>query len=247
MKKISKPDSIIGEMFVHDHEDATAFNHENFVAKFLMENLKSNSNFIDIGAYQGYFSLMASKKIKTGMIYSFEPCISSYDILKRNIELHNLTNVKIFNMIICDKIGAANIYWRPGAQCISRIFDIPTDNNEYFHNHVLSTSLDDLLYDLYKERIMAIDCIKIDIEGAEVELFKGATKFFERNKQCKVILELHCSNIRARDNVSTDKFLDYLQDTFDFYDFDMKKLDKYNIERLYIPSNLTDHIVIIPK
>lgn len=248
MIKISLPNSIIGEMFTHDHEsDATlVLNHEMFVVEFLMKNLKSDSNFIDIGAYQGNFTLVASKKIKTGMIYSFEPCISSYEILRINVELHKLTNVKTFNMVVCDKTGSTTIYWRPGAQCISRIFDIPTDNNEYFPNDVLSTSLDDV-HNLFKYKMATIDCIKVDIEGAEIELFRGAKKFFDRNKQCKVILELHSSNIRQRTDANLDKFLDFLQDTFDFYNFDMKKWDKHMIDNLYMPSIGGANIVLVPK
>lgn len=242
------PNSIIGEMFVHDHEYGAAnivSNHEMFVVNFLLENLKDDSNFVDIGAYQGYFSLIASKKIKTGTIYSFEPCIGSYDILKRNVDLHNLANVKIFNMIISEKTNSSKIYWRPGAECISRIFDIPTDNNAYFSDNILSTSLDEILDNHFKDK--TIDCIKIDIEGAEVELFQGSKKFFNRNKRCKVILELHCMNIRHRNNVSIDKFLHYLEDIFDFYDFDMKKMSKQTIGELYLPSTSGKHLILVPK
>lgn len=248
MIKISMPNSIIGEMFTHDHENnaAVVFNHEIFVVEFLMKNLESDSNFIDIGAYQGNFTLIASKKIKTGMIYSFEPCISSYEILRKNVELHNLTNVKTFNMVVCDKTGNTNIYWRPGAQCVSRIFDISTDNNEYFHNNVLSTSLDDV-HNLFKDKTAAIDCIKVDIEGAEVELFRGAKKFFDRNTQCKVILELHPSNIRQRNDSNLGKFLDSLRDMFDFHNFDMKKMDKHMIGNLYITPISDVNIVLVPK
>lgn len=240
MIKLSLPNSIIGEMFTHDHENAAVVSdYEMFVVEFLMKNLKSDSNFMDIGAYQGYFSLIASKKIKTGMIYSFEPCISSYEILKRNVELHNLTNVKTFNMAISDKRSNTKLYWRPGAQCVSRIYDLPMDNNFNFTEIIPTMSLDNFSG--------SIDYIKIDIEGAEVELFLGAKNFFSRNKQCKVVLELHSMYIRARNDVNLDRFLDSLQDIFDFYDFNMNKYSQDEINKLYLPSSGGVHLVLTPK
>lgn len=243
MIKISIPNSIIGEMYVHDQEGSDAFNvgnHELGVVKFLTEHLKNDSNFVDLGAYQGYFTLIASKMIKTGTIYSFEPCVGSYEILRKNIELHNLTNVKAFNMAISHRVGDTVLQWRYGAECVSRIFDIPSDNNEYHLDTIPCTCLDDYFKD------ETIDCMKIDIEGAEIELFEGAKKFFDRNKQCKVILELHSSNIRHRD-INYDMFINSLLDRFDFYDYYMNKGSQNEIDKLYLPSYDGGFWVLLPK
>lgn len=244
-------------MYVHDHEASPdgKFDHEMSTICFLMKNLKSDSNFMDIGAYQGYFSLIAAQKIKTGTIYTFEPCVSSYEIVKKNVELHNLTNVKVFNMAICDKVGRANIYWRPYAQCISRIFDIPSDDNTYYPDNVPTISLDSIV-DNNTDResniinCNNIDCIKIDIEGAEVELLKGATRFFKRNKQCKIMLELHCSNIRERGDVNIDEFAKTIGDMFDFYNYETDQRIMADTEAIRNCLNTSKgflHYFLVPK
>lgn len=242
MIKLSLPNSIIGDMFVHDHEGLAAgviANHEMTIVNFLMKHLKSDSNFIDIGAYEGYFTLVASKKIKTGSIYSFEPCKGSYEILRRNVELHNLTNVKTFNMAISDNTSNSKFYWRPGAQCVSRIYDFPLDNNFNFTEIISTMSLND-----FKE---PIDYMKIDIEGAEVELFGGSKDFFNRNKQCKIILELHAMNIKQRYDVNLDKFLDLLQDMFNIYGFGMDKYSQDLIDEFYLPTFGSGHVILMSK
>jgi len=259
MIKLSKPNSfLVKEMYVHDHEanQDGKFDTEMSTICFLMKHLKSDSNFMDIGAYEGYFSLIASHIIKTGMIYTFEPCISSYDIIKRNVELYNLKNVNVFNMAICDKVGSTNIYWRPQAQCISRIFDIPSDNNTYYPDNVPTISLDSLVSDdnaNIKNNIIgnrSIDCMKIDIEGAEVELFNGATKFFKKNNYCKVMLEIHCNNIRERKDVNIEAFLKTIENMFDFYDYEADKrniMDTEAIRKCMNVSKGTIHYALIPK
>lgn len=260
MRKLSKPDSLlVKEMYVHDHEASQGgkFDHEMSTICFLMKNLKSDSNFMDIGAYQGYFSLIAAQKIKTGMIYTFEPCISSCEIVKKNVELYNLANVKVFNMAICDKVGRANIYWRPYAQCISRIFDIPSDDNTYYPDNVPTISLDSLVSDDNADRenniignCNNIDCIKIDIEGAEVELFKSATRFFKVNKQCKVMLELHCNNIRERGDVDIDAFAKTIGSMFDFYDSEADQRVIADVEAIRNCLNVSKgflHYFLVPK
>lgn len=259
MIKLSKPDSLlVKDMYVHDHEASQGgkFDHEMSTICFLMKNLKSDSNFMDIGAYQGYFSLIAAQKIKTGMIYAFEPCISSCEIVKKNVELHNLTNVKVFNMIVCDKVGRANIYWRPQAQCISRIFDISGDDNTYYPDNVPTISLDSLVSDDNTDREgniingNNIDCIKIDIEGAEVELLRGSTRFFKKNKQCKVMLELHCNNIRERGDVNIDTFAKTIEEMFDFYNYETGQRIMVDVESIRNCLNVSKgflHYFLVPK
>ncbi len=262
MIKLSKPDStLIKEMYVHDHEAMLGgtFDNEMSTMCCLWKTLKSDSNFMDIGAYEGYFSLFASHKIKTGMIYTFEPCIGSYEIVKKNVELHNLTNVNVFNMAICDKVGSTNIYWRPQAQCISRIFDLPSDNNPYYSDNIPTITLDSLVIDensKIKNNIIgnrSIDLIKIDIEGAEVELFNGATKFFKKNNNCIVALELHCNNIRERSErgyINIDTFLKTIENMFDLYNYEVHKriiIDTESMRKCIKVSKGILHYYLIPK
>lgn len=240
----------IGEMYVHDHEEwakTVIANHELFIVDFFMKIVKEDSNFMDIGGYEGYYTLLLGSKIKKGTIYTFEPCIGSYEIIKKNVEMHGLNNVKIYHAAVSNKKSDVLLYWRPGAQCVSRIFDFPVgfDNNAMSFEDVHTVRLDDIIDDYGKE--IKIDLMKIDIEGGEVELFQGAKKFFCENKNCKVVLELHCGNIRSRGDVNMDAFVKSMEDMFDFYDFSMARVDMKKVREGLDTSCGTAHYVLIPR
>jgi FkbM family methyltransferase len=247
MRKVNV--STIGDMYVYDHEieaEKEIANYEIFVVNFLMNNAKEDSNFMDIGGYEGYYTLLLGKKIKKGTIYTFEPHFASYDIIKKNIEIHGLNNVKLYHIAMSDKSSNTVLYWRPGAQCVNRIYDFPpgTDNNTFYFEHVSTICLDDLVDDFGRE--LKIDLMKIDIEGGEVELFRGSRKFFNRNKDCKIVLELHCCNIRNR-GINLDNFTKDIGDMFDFCDFSMNKLDMKDIRKCLDTSGGNLHYVIVPR
>lgn len=241
--------SNIGDMYVYDHEtgaEVDLVNYEAFVSNYLTENARDDSNFMDIGGYEGYYTLLLGKKIKKGTIYTFEPYIRSYEIIKKNVEMHGFNNVKLFQRAIGNKKSDIVLYWRPGAQCISRIFEYPpnVDNNTYYIEHISSICLDDLVDNFGKE--IKIDIMKIDIEGGEVELFQGAKKFFSRNKNCKIVLELHCANIRNR-GFNLDNFTNDIGDMFVFYNFNMNMVDIKEIRKCLDTSSGNTHYILLPK
>ncbi len=199
----------IKEMWVHDQElnlGHQVGNHECFNVDFLTNNLKTDSVFLDIGGYEGYFSLIAANIIKTGKIITFEPTPTSHAIIKKNIELYNIKNIELMHGAISNRSGKTEVMWRQAAECVGRIFDNPADHNRMERQMVDTYCLDDLFGH--------VDVIKMDIEGAEVEAFEGSKNFFKRNPQCLVMLELHCIYIRPRTDKSLDQFMDYLWNNF---------------------------------
>lgn len=244
MIKISVPNSMTGDMYMHDHEagDETGIaNHELFIVDFFMKNVKEDSNFMDIGGYEGYYTILLGKKIKKGTIYTFEPCVGSYEIIKKNIEIHGLDNVRLYHAAVSNKKSNIILDWRPGAQCVSRTYNFPpgVDNNTLYFENVPSVCLDD-----FDDKI---DLIKIDIEGGEVELFQGAKKFFSRNKDCKVVLELHCCNIRNRGDINLDAFVKSIGEMFDFYNFGMTKIDMKEVRECLNTHGGAAHYILIPR
>src|SRR3989344_3811026 len=59
---------------------------------FLLDNLKDNDTFIDVGANIGVFSLLASSKIKKGKVFAFEPSPKILAQLYANIALNQKTD-----------------------------------------------------------------------------------------------------------------------------------------------------------
>jgi len=128
--------------------------------------LNENSVVLDIGANVGNHTVYWGKISKVNKIFAFEPVISTYCILEKNIEINNLSNkVKLFNIGLGDKKTRAKI----------DIFSIDnigaTSINEDVNGDIKICALDDI-YEINNES--RIDFIKIDVEGFEKYVLEGA-------------------------------------------------------------------------
>ena len=64
--------------------------------KYLKKNIKPGDIVIDVGANIGYFTCLMSKLVgETGHVYSFEPELNNFKMLKMNVEENNCSNVTI--------------------------------------------------------------------------------------------------------------------------------------------------------
>jgi|688.fasta_scaffold156143_2 FkbM family methyltransferase len=134
-----------------------------------LKNLTKDSIAIDCGANVGVFTLkLANTKCK---VYSFEPNHSAFEILKKNTQ--TLNNVKVFN----NAVGIRNekvklflhnhfeedpIKWSTGSSIVS--FKNNIDSSKF--QIVDTIDFPQFIINLKKQ----IDILKIDIEGAEIEL-----------------------------------------------------------------------------
>lgn len=123
----------------------------------------------DIGANIGNHSLYFAKELGAKWVYSFEPVNSTFDILKKNIDINNLHNVSLYNCALGDVEGNGDVLIRDkynaGANSIVYDADGVTDIK----------TLDSFEFE-YK-----IDFLKMDVEGFEKSVLKGAKKFFKEN------------------------------------------------------------------
>ncbi len=137
----------------------------------------------DIGSHIGIFTLKAAKLIgKNGLIFAIEPEPKNYLLLKKNIEVNNLTNVKAINAVIGQKKGQVKLYLsqtNTGGHSTTCSHDknlLDFSRQEYIEVPMLT--LNDLVkkVDLNKGVFIKMDC-----EGAETEAIKGADKILEKN------------------------------------------------------------------
>lgn len=141
--------------------------------------LKKGYVVFDIGANIGLTSLYASRKISSnGMVYSFEPLKSTYDILEFNINLNKAKNVKIERFALSDFIGFGRIYNNIEINRGAASLIINKQFNDYGEK-VPIISLDSYCE---KELISGIDFIKIDIEGCEYPMLKGGIRAIKKFK-----------------------------------------------------------------
>uniref|UniRef100_A0A7C4NZN3 FkbM family methyltransferase n=1 Tax=Thermodesulfobacterium geofontis TaxID=1295609 RepID=A0A7C4NZN3_9BACT len=147
---------------------------ENYVYNHF--NLKRSWIVIDCGANIGFYTLRVAPRVKK--VISIEPNPYNYEMLLLNLKINRIRNVVPLNLAIYDKRCSIRIY---GEGPTSTIFK-PKYSEKYVN--VRAIPLDDIT-----KRLKSIDLLKIDVEGAEVEVLKGATSTLRKTRN--IILEVH--------------------------------------------------------
>ncbi|MCS7109719.1 MAG: FkbM family methyltransferase [Candidatus Micrarchaeota archaeon] len=75
----------------------------------LKKIIKKGELFIDVGAYKGFYSLIASELVgEDGKVLAFEPNYKSFEILVKNIKLNSISNIIALNIALSDFDGRAS-------------------------------------------------------------------------------------------------------------------------------------------
>ncbi len=168
----------------------------------IKHTIQIGDTVLDIGANIGYHTLTISKATNgNAKIFSFEPFSKNFLVLKRNIRINNLKNVQIYKLAIGDKKKRTSL----------KVFE------DYAYNSFLDTKRKKYLYServemdtidnfVLSNNLHKVDFIKIDVEGYEFNVLKGAKRTLERFKP-KIICEIYQQNleslnIRAKDVVN---------------------------------------------
>lgn len=83
--------------------------YESDIFEFI-KMLKDYSVVLDIGANIGIITILLSKKIKKGVIYSFEPIPYNFKVLKKIVRFFRCKNVKLFNIALGDENKQVNMF-----------------------------------------------------------------------------------------------------------------------------------------
>lgn len=158
-------------------------------AAFVQAFIKPGMNVIDIGANIGFYSVMMAKLIGPGGInYAFEAATETTDKLNRNIEENDLSNVTVFNVALSDHSEQRTLYH---AQDRGRNSFGP-EENVVATETVQCRRLDDLM-----DSNATIDFIKIDVEGAELLVLRGAEDLLRRSPHAPILCEFNASKARS--------------------------------------------------
>jgi len=149
--------------------------------------LRKGDIFIDVGANIGLMSIFASQIVgSNGKIYSFEPEPETFAILKKNIEINKIENIYIYNFALGDKKSKAFIYTNPYAGRGSASLIKPVDQKDSKKYEVSIETLDDFIstHDIKKVRML-----KIDVEGWELNVLKGADRLLKSSQAPIISIE----------------------------------------------------------
>lgn len=151
--------------------------------------LKRGDVVIDCGAHIGFFTVQAAKTVgNEGKVVAIEPEKENLRMLRRNIELNDVQNVIIIEKGLWSESTVKDFYF--GVTSSSPSF-ILKQLRYLEHTEVEVDTLDNILEEI---EVQKVDFLKMDIEGAEVEALKGATKTLETYPMNLAIAAYHVVN-----------------------------------------------------
>jgi FkbM family methyltransferase len=155
----------------------------------LDHHLKEGDTAIDVGAHYGVYSvLMAAKCGLSGHVVAFEPDPYAREILARNVALNpNLMPPVIESAACFDRVGEAVLFSR-GGNAQSSLVRSGVEFSDTLKSEEITVAT--LTLDSYISRHDLVpQYVKIDAEGAEVRILKGARNLLAGNAE--IICELH--------------------------------------------------------
>ncbi len=148
---------------------------------FLLHFLRKEDTFVDVGANVGVYSLLASGHIGAKTI-AYEPVPSTFDYLNENIKLNNIQDhTELNNIGVADKTGT--LKFTSNFDAVNHVINIENSNESYIEVPV--STLDNTL-EIYDPTL-----IKIDVEGYETMVIKGALNTLKKQSLKAIIIELN--------------------------------------------------------
>ncbi len=140
--------------------------YEEEYLRFCLQFIDANSVIIDAGANIGNHSLFFGKFCRAEKIYSFEPQRNVFEILKKNIDLNQIDNVTLHNCALGEACGFSEISNAQSTK-LGEVSYKPCNDEKC--NSINTISVDSLL-------LKRLDFMKIDVEGAQLSVLKGASR-----------------------------------------------------------------------
>lgn len=155
--------------------------HEIREMAFVLHAVKKNHTFIDIGANVGSYTLLASG-VNGAMSYSFEPIYETFIKLRRNIKINKLSNrVRLHNFGLGSK--KCELFFTNKLDTINHVILEATENSDLIYVNKLDSQI----------KLSMPTIMKIDVEGYETQVLRGATEVLNSEFLYGVIIEINGS------------------------------------------------------
>lgn len=143
--------------------------------------------FIDVDSNKGDFTLLAAKTVgSNGRVFSFEPEPRNCCWIGKSIEADRYDKMKLFELALSGTDGTALLHLGTKSAWHTLVPQCPARGAGVIE--VVTKRLDSVL----KEADQAsVDMIKIDVEGAELEVLKGARETLSNNNDLVLTMDLH--------------------------------------------------------
>ncbi len=212
--------------------------YEPDILAILIKHLKSDMDFVDVGANIGLFAVAAASRLHDGRVLAIEPTSGAFNRLQKNIERNGVTNVVTVKTAVSDQKGSIEIsqivgreeYSTIGTMTHPSVVDAAT---QVVTELVPMTTVDTLV----AEHGLRPALMKVDVEGAELGVLKGACETLRKWRP--VIISEISEKMLGTLGGSRDDLVSFIE---------QQNYSVYSIEdNLADPRGRDGDIVCIPK
>lgn len=192
--------------------------------KLILDYLKPGMVFWDIGAHIGEFTILAARAVgENGRVHAFEPNPEIFEIMKKNVRMNNLENVILNPVAVTDQEGDLEM----------ELYEEPSLSRLRSHSHKPMDELRKIIkvetvsLDSYSENYRNPDVIKIDVEGAELNVLRGMKRILQEtaDETPKVFFEFNPINYSNYGH-DRSKLLSFMKE----FGFSIYKYQDYHLE-----------------
>ena len=152
-----------------------------------VREIASGDVIYDIGANAGFFTILAAKLTgRRGHVYAFEPVPENTDSVQQQIAVNGLKQVELVIMAVSDRCGEALFTLTDNTSTPHITYSNKDQGMDERQLTVRTVTLDE-----FALNHSAPDFIKLDVEGAETEVLRGADDLLSSDQAPKLLIELH--------------------------------------------------------
>lgn len=165
-------------------------NHEPMVAEALRRTLPEGGVFIDVGANTGFTSMLAARIVGSGgTVVALDPQAECAEAVSAHAALNGFAHVQVIQAAAAQATGEAEIIVVKDSLW-TRLASVGEHELEQRRDVVRTVRLDDLVS---SGEAPAPDVVKIDVEGAELDVIAGMSDLL-RTRRPVVVCEMHGKN-----------------------------------------------------
>lgn len=204
-KKIGDQKIILDCYFAFSDYESFGEGHNNGFNQ-LLKLSRDRKVVFDVGAHIGLCAIPLSYSIADdGIVYAFEPGTANFKFLKRNIVYNEIENIKVFPYLVgSESINAVTFHESRTASAMNSVVAYKADK---IYKVVKKKQVN--LDDFCSQHNIVPEVIKIDVEGAEINVLEGSRKILERFKPT-IILSVHPRHLEMMGS-SIEKLVDLIK------------------------------------
>ncbi len=146
--------------------------------RFLWKVLRPGDTFLDVGAFHGVYSVVAGKRVTSrGRVIAFEPSPRDRRRLQLHLRWNGIRSARVEPFAVSSTASETSFFQVVSGDPTRNGLKPPASEDSVARITVQAISLDQYVAEAGLQRV---DVMKLDVEGGELEVLRGAAAMFEK-------------------------------------------------------------------